>query len=341
MKGILGFAAWNLVLLFLWIFGIRAGFYALIFTWVLWLAQFVLFRFTKSFAKVFVKTYEVIPVLQDKIIKLEIKGKGEFFKGILVCKNTLTKEENKIPLRGIALRNGQTFDLSVNFKRCGRIEFSFEKFRVYDLFVTSYKNLKPDIKGYCLSVSDGDYPELPEFNYASESFSTTENHIILPLYERNDFVGIREYEPGDSFKDIHWKISYRLGDIYMKEYSTEAANKLCLFMEAYCDGNKLALADTAQAICCYSARLCEMGVSHYVIVKNGKIGDFTVDLVENDDGFYVARGHILSCFPDEKTKTLSGISKLVDRYHISQVIYFANKGILPENTEFVTQSIYC
>lgn len=57
----------------------------------------------------------------------------------------------------------------------------------------------------------------------SESLSHTE--------DISSISDIRKYEYGDSLKKIHWKVSSKYQDLYVKEYETSSAPKTLIFLE--------------------------------------------------------------------------------------------------------------
>lgn len=64
--------------------------------------------------------------------------------------------------------------------------------------------------------------------------------VSLPTYEeleapasgvstlRTDMVGVHEYLPGDSMRDIHWKLSARTNNLFVREYAAPRTASLCM-----------------------------------------------------------------------------------------------------------------
>mgnify|MGYP000007718944 CR=1 FL=1 len=50
-------------------------------------------------------------------------------------------------------------------------------------------------------------------------------------FDHSEPIGIREYRQGDSYKSVHWKLSFRLGDIYVREYGEPVTDSLCIYVE--------------------------------------------------------------------------------------------------------------
>lgn len=46
-----------------------------------------------------------------------------------------------------------------------------------------------------------------------------------------DFLGTREYRPGDSVRAIHWPLSARMGELIVKEFERSAATEVSIFVD--------------------------------------------------------------------------------------------------------------
>jgi uncharacterized protein (DUF58 family) len=46
-----------------------------------------------------------------------------------------------------------------------------------------------------------------------------------------DFLGTREYRPGDSVRTIHWPLSARMGDLIVKEFERNASTEVTIFLD--------------------------------------------------------------------------------------------------------------
>jgi uncharacterized protein (DUF58 family) len=46
-----------------------------------------------------------------------------------------------------------------------------------------------------------------------------------------DFLGTREYRPGDSVRTIHWPLSARMGELIVKEFERNAATEVVIFLD--------------------------------------------------------------------------------------------------------------
>ena len=83
--------------------------------------------------------------------------------------------------------------------------------------------------------------------------------ICLPMYEdfeslgegkstlRTDTTGVREYLPGDSMRDIHWKLSVRTDNLFVREYAAPHTASFCMI--AMNNGVNLSLKQSEQWAC--------------------------------------------------------------------------------------------
>jgi len=71
--------------------------------------------------------------------------------------------------------------------------------------------------------------EIP-FPVSSNLAETRFNHALNPDGQ-DDFYGIREYQPGDAIKHIHWKAFAKGLGVLSKQYAGETSNKLWLDYE--------------------------------------------------------------------------------------------------------------
>lgn len=46
-----------------------------------------------------------------------------------------------------------------------------------------------------------------------------------------DFMGTREYRPGDSVRSIHWPLSARMGELIVKEFERNASTEVTIFLD--------------------------------------------------------------------------------------------------------------
>jgi hypothetical protein len=106
-----------------------------------------------------------------------------------------------------------------------------KRLRVYDLFGLTCRNILPGVRGsvavlpnlFPLAVSLGTGGNLDKdgTDYSTEK----------PGYDVSEPFGIREYIPGDSLKNIHWKLTRKLDRLIVREAGLPLENSLLILYE--------------------------------------------------------------------------------------------------------------
>lgn len=151
-----------------------------------------------------------------------------------VLKNRLTGEESRINLRLFVPPKGRAkakFEISSEF--CGYITAKVERVYLRDLFGFLFVEAKN------FSSEKGKMTVLPETFETSVVFGG-----VLPIPEDSESYSpdkkgydycepfqIREYVPGDSIKQIHWKLSEKLDRTIVRDPSLPVAKKIILFWD--------------------------------------------------------------------------------------------------------------
>jgi uncharacterized protein (DUF58 family) len=87
-----------------------------------------------------------------------------------------------------------------------------------------------------------------------------------------DYLGIREYRPGDTLRQVHWPSSARRGSLMVREYEQERPQRLALVIDTSADAGD---ADTPLDACCAAAAsvaLLAIGRGQPVHVSAGRDG---------------------------------------------------------------------
>ena len=213
----------------------------------LFCAIFFLFLAAASFGTSFavknkISAKAVLPPTAEKgkdfVGKIVLENKSAFpiFKAVceVSVKNNLTGEENRINIALSAPPKGKTegeFCLSSEF--CGYITAKVER-----VFLTDIFGIFP-LEAKNFSSSKGKTTVLPEtfapvivFNGILPVPEDSESYA--PDKKGNDYsetFQIREYSPGDSIKQIHWKLSEKLDKTIVRDASLPIAKNIMLFWD--------------------------------------------------------------------------------------------------------------
>lgn len=147
----------------------------------------------------------------------------------------------------IAARNTTTAEFSVFIPHCGRTSVSIKK-----LVFTDYIHL---FNMRCRSDSQAELLVLPaavdiDFPISLPGSETDEESSLYSKLKAGDdpseVYRIREYQPGDLQKRIHWKLSCRTDTVWVKEYSFPIQHRAAVILDySYPDDNSLNALDNA------------------------------------------------------------------------------------------------
>ncbi len=103
---------------------------------------------------------------------------------------------------------------------CGIYKLRLQELRLYDWFGLLYLKVPVSFNDTNAIV----YPEiqkteLPSIYPAAGEELEEENDELYYGNYKDQFVGVRDYEPGDALKQIYWKTTARTGKLAVKEYA--------------------------------------------------------------------------------------------------------------------------
>ncbi|MBD3107394.1 DUF58 domain-containing protein [Bacillus sp. AGMB 02131] len=121
--------------------------------------------------------------------------------------------------------------LQIENQYCGTVKLCMEKATCYDFL--SVFSTTIDLK---VNTSICMLPEIFEIDMLLlEEKSTQMSTSMLASNQAGansqELISIKEYIPGDNVKQIHWKLSSKLGDLYVKELSNPVDEAIFVFLE--------------------------------------------------------------------------------------------------------------
>lgn len=156
---------------------------------------------------IIVKNKSILPVAHfDITLKLE---------------NLFTGERMKHRVHGKVFRNEESrVILPIKIKECGNLKITLTKIVIYDVLFILKKTVKLNDTGYigvlpeCRLIPIEISRKTKEFIADAEEYSDRESGD-----DSSEIYQIREYRPGDSIHDIHWKLSAKTDELLVKENS--------------------------------------------------------------------------------------------------------------------------
>lgn len=147
------------------------------------------------------------------------------------------------------------------------------------------------------------YPYIEELDYfyiPSTGYMGTKKISRSGYEDYSSLKKIRPYTQGDSFKKIHWKVSSKRGEMFVKEYDSTSSSKMTIFLDAFSNHY---LEDTNRAV---EDRVVEIGAS---IAKYALKENSDTSLIYHDDKIVQVDGRDLAAFPNIMKELVTFIGK--------------------------------
>lgn len=108
----------------------------------------------------------------------------------------------------------------------GKYIVSIKKISIYDYlgFFKITKKLKKDVTCTVPVVEE-------DMESAGSMCDESENIVSVKSIDMGEFSHVREYRDGDKLRNIHWKLSSKSDETYVKEFSDGYDNYLCYYIE--------------------------------------------------------------------------------------------------------------
>lgn len=175
----------------------------------------------------------------------------------LTCTNLFNQEQ----LLCQTMLQAGPIDLQVTTKYAGLLAFE-ARYTVRDLFgLLPIKHMHTLTENAAvLPVVEPLHAALPNAEGRAESTGTQRRHIDVQGAE------VREYQPGDPVRSIHWKLSQKLDKLLIREPEQQQTGELMLVINAADTYNDPALLDQLlQRVLAVSAALQQQGMPHRAV----------------------------------------------------------------------------
>lgn len=215
------------------------------------------------------------------------------------CRNVLTKETQDIPIMYSYLpkgKNSGSFTLTGEY--CGKEQIKVSEALISDpvgLFSRRQKIdaesavfVMPEIREIVIPSEYLDSFDMESYTYSQHQKGTDTGEVF----------GIREYQDGDSPKQIHWKLSAKMDDLMVKIPSFPIENKLVVLLD-----NSISEKDELDAekrnrlmelFFSLSYSLLKRNIAHSLGWCDHETGSFIVRKIETDGDMWAAVPEALS-----------------------------------------------
>lgn len=229
----------------------------------------------------------------------------------IICENLLTgeKETSILPMAAPVKKTVET-DIRLRCMHAGRVRISMQKIYYYDLFGLAGFHLKPTGETSTLTlVSPHTFSMETQIAYGENAnMDSDEFSMNKAGYDPSETFAIREYQPGDRIKQIHWKLSEKYDNLMVRDYGLPIQNTILLLLET---GRPVGsqpvepeyLDTLAEAILSLSQELLSQQVVHSIGWQNHEEGTFSCIELENEEDLNIALAEILGAVPGEDIMT--------------------------------------
>ena len=179
----------------------------------------------------------------------DIAGKGQEAKGSLcvenhgflplprlgchlVFQNRLTGEKARQDVYcSVSAKKTQQLEWGLSSEYCGNIRVVLETISCSDVFGLWKVVLRPGEKSHVVILPDIIQMEVTVTDSDTANWESVTYSSVKRGDDPSEIFGVREYLPGDSLKNIHWKLSGKMDDLYVKELSLPIENSILLIYE--------------------------------------------------------------------------------------------------------------
>lgn len=173
-------------------------------------------------------------VIQGKVI---VKNEGKlpvpFFHVFLSYQNELLKEKPEVKKRKgfVAAKEEAVMDFQMLPLHCGIFCVTVTQLQVLDYLSLFSKKKKEKKKAVTVVIPEENHTfSFPE-KFLGFQVQQEETDDMIPSKEPPMIEGIRNYEYGDSMRDIHWKLSAREDKLYSKIYQKDTVQAVSLYAD--------------------------------------------------------------------------------------------------------------
>lgn len=155
-------------------------------------------------------------------------------KGQILWENLFTGEHGEIPLSfSLGCKETRTIEFEACSSWCGCVKVQFSSWKCNDFFHVFSVRRQAVAEGCTVIMPEkqnSDFSFLTREGFDMESFRYSGNR---PGDDPGETYDIREYQPGDSIRQIHWKLSGKLDDIMIREKSFPVDDTVLILAEAF------------------------------------------------------------------------------------------------------------
>lgn len=204
--------------------------------------------------------------------------------------NLLTGETMLQKVRlGIPAKQEVSVDAQIREQYCGKMRISISRIQAFDpAGLLTFKKpcdvsdtilWRPHTFDTDLSISYGESMNLDSDEYSMRKAG----------FDPSETFAIREYRPGDSIRQIHWKLSEKMETLTVRDYGLPIQNTILLLLDTGMElGTKAVhparMDAVMEAFLSFSQELAQQGIAHSIAWQNHEDGSFYLyEIGETDE----------------------------------------------------------
>lgn len=178
-------------------------------------------------------------IMMDVTVQAGVAARLLRARVFLEAENILTGQKEVVQTELSGLGKGtDSFRFNLFSPYAGQIEIRIKELTIFDclgLFCSRTKETDrteifvfPSMTGYLTDIDEIEHYDMESFKYSSSQKGDDVSEVF----------GIRAYEPGDSAKHIHWKLSGKADELLVKELSLPVENRMMIIADKNSLGGK-------------------------------------------------------------------------------------------------------
>lgn len=264
----------------------------------------IIIRIIKKSISLDIKSIDVVQNKNDGIeVKLLIKNNSIFpaVNGELkLCYYNKFSGNKEIEYINFPINSKETesINFKIKSKYCGKLIIEIQSLKIYDYLTFSSVKKKVNKSKEVIVL-----PQIYDINFSSNS--TNINSLDGEIFSKDkagddpsEVFNVREYVEGDKIQRIHWKLSSKVDNVMIKEYSQPIVNDSIIIVELCESENNI---NTIQGIIETAISLSHMLLSynyiHYICWYNKNKDFFNKIIINSEEDMLGVACELLSLKP--------------------------------------------
>lgn len=222
----------------------------------------------------------------------------------VICENLLTGEKQQFTLHmAVPARQSVSTSFTLSCRHAGKYRITLKSMTCYDPFglfrvhptpggdVTATGLIAPQMFSVETQIAYGETANMDSDEYSMKKAGN----------DPSETFAIREYQPGDRIRQIHWKLTEKMGDLMVRDYGLPIQNTILLLLETgELSGEKAdpdCLDALAEAILSVSAELISQQIVHSIGWQNHEENTFSCVEIETEEDVNIIMPELLGAVP--------------------------------------------